>query len=440
MVFWHLHIFKQFRAFGKPDKAMKRLNLLSVLLALAAIMTLSACAPGGSSWSGNAPMTSPAGLDDSAQMPPGDAASAAPGTAFSNLPPVKVAILLPLTGPHAALGQAMLQAAQIALFDIGYENFELMPRDTGAGPDAARQGAISAIEGGAKLLLGPVFAEDVRSVKSIAAQSGINVIAFSTDWTLAGGNTFIMGFLPFDQIDRVVNYAAAQNLGRIGVFAPQTDYGRAVVSAYRTVAARAGIPSANIATFTEGPAMSTALQNFIKPQQDESVYVQTTAPFDAILMPVGGNEALTISNLLNASGNTPLKLKRLGTGLFDDPAVTAEPSLQGAWFAAPSPRLREGFERGFINTYNYQPPRLATLAYDATALAAVLAQRGFAKSGQPDFNGAAITNPNGFSGIDGIFRFRADGTAERGLAILEIRNGRAMILDDAPQTFQRMTQ
>jgi ABC-type branched-subunit amino acid transport system substrate-binding protein len=122
---------------------------------------------------------------------------------------------------------------------------------------------------------------------------------------------------------------------------------------------------------------------------------------------------------------------------MDDTALATEPSLEGTWFAAPSPNLRRDFTQKYMGTYGKPAPRLATLAYDATALAAVLAQRGIQQTGQPSFDHAAITNPNGFTGINGIFRFRSDGTAERGLAVLEFKHGQITVIDKAPRTFQQ---
>ena len=119
----------------------------------------------------------------------GDIYKAPPATTqinFSNLPPVKVGILLPLSGKHERIGQSMLQAAQLAVFDMGYDNFELIPRDTEGTPQGALKATTSAINDGAQILLGPLFANSVRAAQQAAKRKNINVIAFSTDWTLAG--------------------------------------------------------------------------------------------------------------------------------------------------------------------------------------------------------------------------------------------------------------
>jgi len=368
-------------------------------------------------------------------------------------PSVKVGLLLPLSGEHAALGQAMLQSAQIALFDVGFNQFELMPRDTAGTSDGAREAAREVIRDGAQMILGPVFSHSVSAVRSIAGRSNVNVIAFSTDWTKAGSNTFIMGFLPFDQIERIIDFATQQGYQRIGVIAPRTAYGNAVVNAYTTIAALSGLQTPEMLRFSPQTGnLAPDIRDFTNYDQRQarkeqmkmqSASMQLAAsgqeefPYDAVLMAVGGEQALSVGNLLSHYELPPGKVKRLGTGLLDDPGLANEAGLDRTWFAAPSPRLRQAFEGRFRNIYGYAPPRLSTLAYDATALAAVLARRGLENMGQPAFDRRSIMNPNGFAGIDGIFRFNPNGTAERGLAILEFRRGNIRIVDDAPNTFQQ---
>jgi branched-chain amino acid transport system substrate-binding protein len=391
---------------------MTRMKRVSVVFAFLCLFMLTACSSGGG--------TIPAGNIDQAMPAPSADVPDAPDP-MNTLPPVKVGLLLPLSGENAALGNAMLKAAQMALFDMGYTNFELVPRDTAQG---AANAAGEVIRQGAGLILGPVFAADVRAVKPIAQAANINVVAFSTDWTLAGGNTFIMGFLPFDQINRITGYAAAQNIKSIGIFAPAGEYSNAVTAAVQQATGRYGMNVAATQRFAPGPE---ALR------QGARQFAQSAGAAQAVLIPAGGTQAISASRALTENG---VKARRLGTGLFDDPALAASGALEGAWFAGPAPALRAGFEERFRATYGGEAPRLATLAYDATALAAALAQRGYESGGAPAFDRAAITNSNGFTGVDGIFRFRADGLAERGLAVLEFRQGRIEVLDPAPQTFQ----
>lgn len=370
-----------------------------------------------------------------------DASAAQAIPSRENAAPIKVGLLLPLSGAQASLGQSLLDAAQLALFNIAGTSFELVPHDTQGTAAGAQNAAETVLQDGAQIILGPVFADAVRAVKPVAARKRVNIIAFSTDWSLAGGNTFLMGFMPFDQIERVIDYAARHNIQRVGILTPETDYGRIVSSVYRESAAQRGIRTTANASFSpDNYYLDPVIQSFVGTAAPVYGAASTTAhpkPFDAVLLPVGGNVAVTMANLLSKYGAGPETVRRIGTGLMDDSALFTQPGLNGTWFAAPAPNLREKFEREFKATYRYTPPRIATLAYDATALAAVLAQRGLQKSGSPAFDKNSIANPNGFAGIDGIFRFRSNGTAERGLAVLEIRNGSAQIIENAPQSFKK---
>lgn len=358
------------------------------------------------------------------------------------LPPVKVAILVPLSGSSADVGEAILNAAQLALFDVGADTFELMPRDTKGTAPGAAAAAQSALHEGAQLILGPLFTEEVRAVTPIAAASNVNVVAFTTDWKQAGGNTFVMGFMPFGQVQRVVSYAAAKGIRRIGVIAPQTEYGNAVMSAYNAAAQRYGITTVDSLRFHPGDTgLSVPMQNFSRIGARKLANgAFAPPPFDAVFLPAGGSDAQTISNLMSYYELDPAQVRRLGTGLWDDGALRREANLNGGWFAAPDPYARAVFESKYRDAYGSTPPRLASLGYDATALAAVLAKTGLSTRGTPAFDRAAITNPNGFAGIDGIFRFHEDGLAERGLAILEMRGGQISVVDPAPRTFQSATQ
>lgn len=356
------------------------------------------------------------------------AVSEQPAVPTDKLAPVKVALLVPLTGKHAQLGNALLNAAQLALFDSGYTNFELLPGDTKGTAEGAGTAAYNAVQGGAQLILGPVFSEEVKAAKMAATFGHINIIAFSTDWEMADENTFIMGFIPFDQINRLTAFAAGHNIKRIGVVAPANEYGKAVLPAYQQAATALGIvtPQA-ISVQPENPASTGIMRQFA---------LNGTNMMDAVFLPMGGNAAVFTSRALNNDGLLNTTVRRLGTGLFDDPALARARELDGAWFAAPAPAQRADFERRYKQTYNEPAPRIATLTYDATALAATLAQYGLRNGGKPAFDRASITNPNGFSGLDGIFRFNQNGFAERGLAILEFRNGSINVLDPAPTTFQ----
>ena len=392
-----------------------------------------------------------------------------PVTAVPQLPPLKAAILLPLSGPHGDLGQSMLQAAQMALFDMGYDAFELMPRDTKGTPQGAAAAMQSAINDGAQIVMGPLFSESVRSVKTMARRANVNVLAFSTDWTLAGDNTYIMGFLPFAQVQRVTEYAQSHGYPNIAILAPNTDYGNVVISAFNSAAYQNGMKPAKAVKYAPGSAdSSTVVRSFtnydarVQAMNDmraslerklednpkdprvreelaalQGIDSSNVVDFDAVLLPVGGDEARSVANMLSYYDLDPQTVKRLGTGLWDDPGLAAEPALKDAWFAASEPALRADFEKRYRELYGIPPQRLATLAYDATALTAVLAKNSYYRKGAVRFERSDFMNPNGFAGIDGIFRFRPDGLVERGLAVLEFKDSTIKVLEPAPRTFQK---
>ncbi len=372
-------------------------------------------------------------VDQAAMMAPVAAVPLAPST------PVKVAILVPLSGNSADVGEAILNAAQLALFDIGGDSFELIPRDTKGTAAGAREAAESALHEGAQLILGPLFADEVHAASSVATSANVNMVAFTTDWKQAGGNTFVMGFMPSGQVQRVLDFAASRNIRRIGVIAPQGEYGDTILNAYNASVAQAGITTIDTMRFTPGETnLSVPLQKFSRiDQRRQANGTILPPPFEAIFIPAGGADVRSISNLLAYYDADAQSVKRLGTGLWDDPAMAHEQSLNGGWFAAPDPQVRKRFENKYRDTYGATPPRLASLGYDSTALAAALARASLKNGNVADaFNRNAITTPNGFAGIDGIFRFHPDGVIERGLAILELKNGQTTVIDPAPKTFR----
>jgi branched-chain amino acid transport system substrate-binding protein len=364
---------------------------------------------------------------------------------------VRVALLLPLSGPNAVLGSAMLDAAQMALFDVADDKLELLPHDTQGTAEAAAAAAKIAVSEGARLIIGPLIAAEVDAVKPVARAAGVPVVAFSTATQLAGDGTYLMGFLPRQEIERVVGFAHSRGVSRFAVIAPSTPYGDVAVESMRAAVQANGDTLDRVEIYDPttqdltpsvqhlvGATMDPAVrQKLLKKQgaagKDAAAELpDIVIPFDAILIPEGGNRLKSVAPLLPYYDVDPEKVHFLGTGLWDEPGLGTEPALAGGWYAAPPPGARADFDQRFREVYKRPPPRLATLAYDATALAAVLARN----PNGPDFSAAALTNPSGFAGVDGIFRLRPDGLIQRGLAVLEVHRNGNTVVSPAPTTFQ----
>ena len=368
-------------------------------------------------------------------VPPGPSSTPIPPAAAG---PEKVALLVPLSGANAALGQAILDAAQLALFESGGDRLILVPRDTGGNAAGAAGAARAVIADGSRLILGPLLAPEVEAVKPIAQGAHINIIAFSTITNLAGGNTYLMGFLPRQEVVREVGYARQRGLERFAALAPNSPYGHLMADALREVASGSGGAVTKVEFFDPRAGdVSPALQRLLSGGGAEgSAAAPPSSPpapsFDALLLPEGGAGLKQIAGQVRAAGGNAKPVQLLGSGLWDTPDISSDPALVGSWFASSPPEARQDFERRFNATYGHNPPRLASLGYDAAALAAVLAR---GQGGEP-FSQQSILNPSGFTGVDGLFRFTPNGLVQRGLAMLEVQAEGTIVISPAPQSFQ----
>jgi len=405
----------------------------SPIAALVLLLVLAGCARGPI-------VPAPAGPSQPPLAGPG---GPPPGPSRSAGGPVKVAVLLPLSGANAELGKAMLEAAQLALFTTGNDRLTLVPRDTSGTPDGAAGAARAALAEGAQLILGPLLAAEVDAVKPVAAEGKVNVIAFSTATQLAGDNVFLMGFLPRQEVVREVAFARESGVSRFAVLAPSSEYGRLMTDALRESAGLAGATVVKADSFDPrsgdvGPAIqrlagkSASAAPDALPDAEPSSAPPSGANFDGLLLPEGGDQLKQIARRLKTAGIGTPKVHLLGSGLWDDPSISSEPALVGGWFAASPPDARREFQNRFQSTYGHPPPRLASLAFDAAALAAALAKAG----GPAPFSHDAILNPSGFTGVDGLFRFAPNGLVQRGLAVLEVQPQGAVVVSPAPRDFR----
>jgi branched-chain amino acid transport system substrate-binding protein len=378
---------------------------------------------------GGGVMLSLAGCNSAGLEIPNDGGGPAPSSAqpASGAPvgetlgagPVRVGMVLPLTqgGGPSPIGVSMRNAAQLAINDSGSSSITLMIVDDHSSPDAAAQAAQSELGAGAQLILGPVFANDVRSASAAAKSAGRPMIAFSTDVSVAAPGVYLLSFLIQGYVDRVLQYAVSTGKKSFAIMAPQNDYGNVAAQRFQDTAGNLNVQVVVTARYASGQMATAAGQVAAAQGQIDALFI----PEQADAMPA----------VAAALGSANIKTKLLGTGVWNDPRVLKLPQLQGAWFSAPDNSGFDAFAQRYKAKFNSDPARLATLAYDAVTLAAALAQGG----GPNPYNQAALTNISGFNGADGVFRFRADGSNERGLAVMEIAEDGAKVISPAPRSF-----
>ncbi|MES2255986.1 MAG: penicillin-binding protein activator [Pseudomonadota bacterium] len=338
--------------------------------------------------------------------------------------PVRVGIILPFSSATPGtrnLAAAMLKSAELALFDGGNGNVLLITADEGTGADTAGAAAAKLVGQGAEIIIGPLFGPSVTAVAPIARDRGIPVLAFSTERSVAGNGVYLLSFLPQSEVKRVVNYAVSQGHHNFAAMVPQTPYGDVISAAFTDAVKSAGATAVDIERFT--PNSSSVMA-------PSAAIAKSNA--DVVMIAQGGSVLRAIAPSLAFNGLDPSKVKLLGTGLWDDASVVKEQTLNGGWFAAPEPNADNTFNEKYRAVYGAPPPQLASLAYDAVSLVSLLS------SGTPyhRFTSAALMDPNGFGGVNGIFRFNADGTSERGLAVLEVQPDGFHVASPAPRTFQ----
>lgn len=375
---------------------------------------------------------------------------------------VKIGLLLPLTGAGSSVGLDMQDAVLMALFELSDGGIEFLPRDTGGTAAGAQQAAAGLAQQGAQLILGPLFRNSVIAAAPAARLRGIPIIAFSSDRSVAGNGVYLLSFTPQSEVRRVVGFALANGLRRFAAVAPRSSYGEAVINELRETlddwggelievayyapdGAGADESIKILAQYDSRRAALKARRAQLRRQGTASARRQLRAlknmdtlgelDFDALLLPEGGAALRVVAPLLPYYDIDLHAIKLLGTGRWDAADIGKEPSVIGGWFAGTERQAISDFRRRFEGQFGRPPARLASLAYDAAALAITLGS--FAE--EPDFSAERLTDPNGYAGVDGIFRFMADGTLERGLAILEVDRDTLRMVDPAPESFQDLT-
>jgi ABC-type branched-subunit amino acid transport system substrate-binding protein len=334
---------------------------------------------------------------------------------------VKVGLILPLSasGNAGVAATSMKNAAEMALAEFQNPNIQLLIKDDAGSPQGAAQGAQQAVDEGAEILLGPLFAASVPAAAQAARARNISCIAFSTDASVAGRGVYLLSFLPESDVNRIVEYAASTGKRSFAALLPDNAYGNVVEIAFKQAVARRG---SRVAVFEKyGSDRATPARNV----------AQALAQADALLLADDGESVVATADALTAAGANLRNIQMLGTGLWDNPRVSASASLQGGLYAAPDPAGFRAFSGRYRNRYGAEPVRTATLAYDSVALVAALAKT----QGAPRYSPEVLTNPSGFAGIDGLFRFRADGTNERGLAVMRVASSGSVPVAGSPKSF-----
>ena len=357
----------------------------------------------------------------------------AKGTIPATVTPVKVAILVPLSGDSVAVGNAMLDAATMALSDAYltadsgqiHSQIVLLPKDTGNTPAEAERVAQEAIDQGATFIIGPLFAQSVNVVTPIAKAHHVGMLTFSNTKAVAQPGIYTFGFLPEQQVARMASYAYLHNFQRVALLAPNDSYGQKVKKALASSYSQEGGVVSPIELYAPSPAnIDAAVARLVASYNNET----ENRRFQAIFIADGGNQ---LKNLIASMQKNDVKFKKLqllGTGLWDDSDITKIPQLQGAWFPSSPPAPYSIFEKHFVATYGYEPIRLASLAYDAVSLVAQL-EMPTAGTGLTD---ATLTNPAGFVGpANGLYRLMPDGTSQRQLAIMEVQPDGLKVIDPA---------
>lgn len=334
---------------------------------------------------------------------------------------VKVGLILPLSasGNAGVAAQSMKNAAEMALAEFQNPNIQLLIKDDAGNPQGAQAAAQQAIDEGAEIILGPLFALSVPATAQFARARGVSVIAFSTDSSVAGRGVYLLSFLPESDVNRIVDYAASIGKRSYAALLPDNAYGNVVEAAFKQAVSRRG---GRIVAFEKyGADRASPARNV----------AQALSSADALFLADDGDALVAIADALTAAGADLKRVQLLGTGLWDNPRVFSSPALQGGLYAAPDPSGFRGFSGRYRAKYGAEPVRTATLAYDAVALVAAL---GRTQGGQR-FSPEVLTNPSGFAGIDGLFRFRADGTNERGLAVMRVGSGGSQPAAGSPKSF-----
>lgn len=331
----------------------------------------------------------------------------------------RVALLVPLSGSNAGVGQSIANATMLALLDTQNQTVRITNYDTAPGAAAAAQRAIAE---GAQLILGPLLADDVRAVAPVAKAAGVPVLSFSNDTGVAGNGAYLMGYVPAQSVERVVDYARSRGVTSFAGLVPNGLYGERASTAFLRAVEGAGGQVVSLQPYGRGaPAVTAAAQRLV-----------AKAPYDAVLIADAAATAAAAAPVVKRGSGAGTRI--LGTELWNSDGGTARPALTGAWFASVSNTLYRQYATKYRTRFGTAPYRLSSLGYDAVLLTVRIARDW--RVGSP-FPESRLRDADGFSGIDGAFRFARDGVAERALEVQEVRGATTATVSPAPTGFGR---
>lgn len=337
---------------------------------------------------------------------------------------IKVGLLLPLSasGNAGVAAQSLRNAAEMAVAERDGQNIRLLVRDDGGTAQGSQNAAQQLLDEGVEIILGPLFGHSVGGVANLARAKGVPVIAFSTDTNVAASGVYLLSFLPESDVERIVSFAVTNGKRAFAALLPDNAYGTVVEAAFRQMVPRRG---GRIVALERYPQDAARLPTSVRQ------VAQAASRVDAVFIPDGSDMVPSVVQALATNGVNLKRLQLLGTGLWDDPRIFSDPQLQGGWYAAPDATGFRNFSGRYRNRFGQDPARAATLAYDAVTLVIALAKT----QGERRFAPEVLTSSAGFAGVDGIFRFRPDGTNERGLAVMRVTATGGEIISPAPRAF-----
>ena len=389
-------LWEEARASGPVSFSRRRLRPLGAFAVAAAALGCAGC----SNFLSSHDLSTTA----AAAAPP-EAAAGAPATTAD----YKVGLVLPFSasGNAGSVASAMRNAAEMALADFRATNIQLVAKDDAGTAQGAQVAVQQAVDEGAQVVLGPLFSHAVSAAKPIARSRNVPLIAFSTDSSVAGPGAFLLSFLPESDVERVVGYAVSQGRRSFIGLVPANAYGSVVEGEFKQSVARRG---GRVVAFERYGDDRNRIGDIAK------VVAQSASRADALFIP-DGETVGDVVVALAAAGFNLRGVTILGTELWDDPKVFARPELDGALYAGPDPAGFRAFSDRYRDRYREDPPRPAALAYDAVSLTVALVK---AQPGQR-ITAEMLANPSGFSSeFNGVFRLRADGSNQRGLAVLKV--------------------